>query len=88
MDIESVKRRLLESEQCGYINFPKIEGSHFVCLLNDKYYYSNNKCYTFQEICEYYMQIQAKETNDLNDWELAMEIDSAREDYLYLHGHI
>lgn len=63
---------------------PEIEGAHFVCLVNNTYYYSNDKYYTLQEVQDYHAQMQAKEIAELRNWELAMEIDLANnwEDYL------
>lgn len=75
-------------EQCKLNDFPMICGAEFLCIVGDKCYYSNDNYYTFQEVYDNYTNVKSKEEEDWRDWELFMEIDEARENYLDMYGHI
>lgn len=75
-------------KECELNGFPRIHGADFVCIVGDKYYYSDNNYYTYQQIYNDYMNIKSKEEEEWRDWDLFMQTDMAREVYLDIHGHI
>lgn len=74
--------------ECEVLGFPTLYGAKFMYILNNKYYYNDGESYTAEELYSSVKEVENLEEAEADSWNLFMSIDSARQEYLDIHGHI
>lgn len=82
-------KNINEGDIIKNLEYPDINEAHFVCMLDgDKLYYSDDNTYTLEEIKEYLESKRVREYAEMMAEYMQFEEELARQNHLYIHGHL